>query len=89
MESSSRVPAGTRIRSSWCGFTPEQFESLLPLIREPYRTMVLVAGCLGLRVSGIAALKCADFDFEALNLLVQRRPRSWSRRQRENRVFSG
>jgi len=52
--------------------TPDQFQSLLPLIREPYPTMVLVAGCLGLRVSEIMALKWADFDFEALTLLVQR-----------------
>jgi integrase len=34
--------------------------------------MVLVAGCLGLRVSEIVALKWADFDFEGLTLLVQR-----------------
>jgi len=52
--------------------TPNDFESLLRLIREPYRTMVLVAGCLGLRVSEIVALKWGDFDFEALTLLVQR-----------------
>ena len=50
--------------------TPDEFEPLLPLIREPYRTMVLVAGCLGLRVSEIMALKWADFDFEELTLLV-------------------
>jgi integrase len=36
---------------------PEQFHSLLPLIREPFRTMVLIAGCLGLRVSEIVALQ--------------------------------
>jgi len=44
---------------------------VLPLIRELYRTTVLVAGCLGLRVSEITARKWADFDFEALTLLVQ------------------
>jgi len=27
---------------------PEQFHSLLPLIREPFRTMVLIAGLFGL-----------------------------------------
>ena len=52
--------------------TPEQFESLLPLIPEPYQTMVLVAGCLGLRVSEIVALQWGDFDFEELTLLIQR-----------------
>jgi integrase len=45
---------------------------LLPLIREPFRTMVLVAGCLGLRVSEIVALRWQDFDFPRLILLVQR-----------------
>jgi integrase len=34
--------------------------------------MVLVAGCLGLRVSEIVALKWDDFDFPGLALLVQR-----------------
>jgi integrase len=45
---------------------------LLPLIREPFRTMVLVAGCLGLRVSEIVALQWGDFDFPGLTLLVNR-----------------
>jgi integrase len=52
--------------------TPDEFHTLLPLIREPYRTMVLVAGCLGLRVSEIVALQWADFDFQEFTLLVQR-----------------
>lgn len=33
--------------------SPEEFQKMLPLIPEPYRTMVVVAACLGLRVSGI------------------------------------
>ncbi len=34
--------------------------------------MVIVAQCLGLRVSKIVALKWGDFDFQNLTLLVQR-----------------
>jgi integrase len=34
--------------------------------------MVLVAGCLGLRVSEIVALQWGDFDFPGLTLLVNR-----------------
>ncbi len=34
--------------------------------------MVIVAQCLGLRVSEIAALQWEDFDFERQQLLVQR-----------------
>ncbi len=43
-----RVRGGTKRLKTPRVLTPEQFESLLPLIREPYRTMVLLAGCLGL-----------------------------------------
>jgi len=67
-----RVKGGTKRLKTPRVLSPDQFESLLRLIREPYRTMVLVAGCLGLRVSEIVALKWGDFDFEALALLVQR-----------------
>ena len=52
--------------------TVKEYCSLLPHLREPYRTMVIVAQCLGLRVSEIVALKWGDFDFQNLTLLVQR-----------------
>jgi integrase len=39
---------------------------------EPYRTMVLVAQCLGLRVSEILGLQWGDFNFENRSVLVQR-----------------
>jgi integrase len=67
-----RVKGGTKHLKTPRVLTPEQFELSLPLIREPFRTMVLVAGCLGLRVSEIVALQWADFDFSGLTLLVQR-----------------
>jgi len=52
--------------------TVEEFYKLLPFLEEPYRTMVITAQCLGLRVSEIVALRWSDFDFEKLTLLVQR-----------------
>ena len=52
--------------------TAVEFAGLLPHLEEPYRTMVIVAQCLGLRVSEIVALKWGDFDFQNLTLLVQR-----------------
>jgi integrase len=67
-----RVKGGTKRLKTPRVLTPQQFEFLLPLIREPFRTMVLVAGCLGLRVSEIVALRWGDFDFPALTLLVNR-----------------
>jgi len=67
-----RVKGGTKRLKTPRVLAPEQFYSLLPLIREPYRTMVLIAGCLGLRVSEIVALQWGDFDFPGLTLLIQR-----------------
>jgi len=52
--------------------TAEQFRQLCGLLKEPYRTMVTVAMCLGLRVSEILALKWSDFDFEAGTLMITR-----------------
>jgi integrase len=52
--------------------TPEQFQSLCDAVQEPYRTMIKVAMCLGLRISEILALKWSDFDFEAGTLMVTR-----------------
>ena len=45
---------------------------LLAELKEPYRTMVLVAVCLGLRVSEIIGLQWGDFDWESRTVLVQR-----------------
>ena len=52
--------------------TVEQFHSVLEHLPEPYRQMVQVAMCLGLRVSEILALKWSDFDFDGLTLRVVR-----------------
>ena len=38
---------------------------------EPFRTMVLIAGCLGLRVSEIVPCN-GRFDFASCTLLIQR-----------------
>lgn len=67
-----RVKGGSKRLKPPRIITPEEFQQLLALIREPFRTMVLVAGCLGLRVSEIVGLKWCDFDFDNLSLLVQR-----------------
>jgi integrase len=46
--------------------------------------MVLIAGCLGLRVSEIVALQGQDFDFAGLTLLIEGKGRG-----REDRVLAG
>ena len=52
--------------------TPQEFQALLPLIPEPFRTMVLVAACLGLRISEILGLRWGDLDWEKLEVRIQR-----------------
>ena len=62
----------TRPRRKKRILTPEQFQQICSLLEEPYRTMVIIAMCLGLRVSEILALKWSDFDFEEGTLLITR-----------------
>jgi integrase len=50
----------------------DEFFELLKYLGEPYRTMVLVAQCLGLRVSEILGLQWGDFNFGNRSVLVQR-----------------
>jgi len=52
--------------------TAEEFHKLRLHVREPYRTMVLIAGCLGLRASENVGLQWRDLYFQRSTLLVQR-----------------
>ena len=67
-----RVKNCTRRRQRPMILTVESFQAVLQTLKEPYKTMVIIAQCLGLRVSEIAGLKWEDFDFERRQLLVQR-----------------
>lgn len=67
-----RVKDGSKRRRRPTVLTVQEYETILGLLKEPFRTMVIVAQCLGLRVSEIAALQWQDFDFERQQLLVQR-----------------
>jgi integrase len=50
----------------------DQYFAILQLLTEPYRTMVVVAQCLGLRVSEILALQWPDINFTELTMRVTR-----------------
>jgi len=50
----------------------EQFKGLLAELKQPYRAMVIVAGCTRLRVSEIIGLEWGDLDWRALTLSVNR-----------------
>jgi integrase len=67
-----RVKGSTKRLKTPRVLTPDEFRLVLPFVQEPYRTMVLIAGCLGLRVSEIVGLQWGDFCFDDLTLLIQR-----------------
>lgn len=67
-----RVQDATKRLTRPCILTVEEFLQLLAHICEPYYTMVLIAGCLGLRAGEIIGLQWDDFDFDGFTVLVQR-----------------
>jgi integrase len=54
--------------------TIKEFNRLLERLKEPYRTMALVALFLGPRVSEVVGLKWSDVDWDGLNISIVR---SW------------
>lgn len=67
-----RVKGGSKRLEQPRILDPAEFGRLVSSIREPFRTMVVIAGCLGLRVSEIVGLQWGDFDFESNTVMVQR-----------------
>lgn len=58
-----KVKGSTKRVKKLVVITPAQFKSLVEALPEPYSLMVLVSGCLGLRVSETLGLKWRDFNF--------------------------
>jgi integrase len=52
--------------------TPEEFRALLKELAEPYKTMVLIAGCLGLRASELMGLQWGDIAWDNLTVFIRR-----------------
>ena len=52
--------------------TPIEFQRLLAELKEPFRTMVVLAGCLGLRVGEILGLQWWDVELMSGTLQVRR-----------------
>jgi integrase len=49
----------------------DEFRKLLEKIPEPFRTMCIVAMCLGLRVSEVLGLNWADFDWDGMRIAIR------------------
>ncbi len=58
-----RRPHILQVRDAW---------RILDALVQPYRTMVLIALCFGLRISEILGLRWTDFDFKRSVVLIQR-----------------
>ncbi len=67
-----RVKDSTKRRKRPMILTNDSFDAVLADLPEPFRTMVVAAQCLGLRVSEITGLQWGDLDTERRQLLVQR-----------------
>jgi integrase len=68
-----RVKNATKRKEEPRILTPEEFHNLLSqILKEPFRTMVLVSMLLGLRASEWAALKWSNVDFGMLRISVER-----------------
>jgi integrase len=66
------IPGASRRLRKPIILTAEQYFAVLELLPEPYRTMVIVAQCLGLRVSEVLALQWRDINFDQLTMRVTR-----------------
>jgi integrase len=66
-----RVKDGSKRQRQPKALSVEEFRKLLEHIPEPFRTMCIVAMCLGLRVSEILGLRWRDIDWEGLRLAIQ------------------
>jgi integrase len=58
--------------------TQHEFVDLLNQLLQPYRSMVLLAGCTGLRISEVLGLRWQSIEFERLAVVVTE---GWARSQ--------
>ena len=67
-----KVKGGSKRQKALVTLTSEEFLLLLTELREPIRTMAIVAMCIGLRISEVLALRWESLNFEAGTMLVER-----------------
>jgi integrase len=59
----TKRPCILQVKDAW---------TILKSLAQPYRTMVFIALCFGLRISEILGLRWTDFDFKRSAVLIQR-----------------
>jgi integrase len=67
-----RVKGCTKRKKQPCALSAPQLMKIAERIPEPFKTMVLIAICLGLRVSEVLGLQWRDVDWDHLLLTVER-----------------
>lgn len=67
-----KIKGGSKRQKALVTLTQEEFHHLAQELREPVRTMAIVAMCTGLRISEILALRWESLNFEAGSMLVER-----------------
>jgi len=67
-----KVKGGSKRQKPLVTLTSEEFLLLISELKEPFRTMAIVAMCTGLRISEVLALRWESLDFQAGTMLVER-----------------
>jgi integrase len=67
-----KVKGGSKRQKALVTLTNDEFQRLLGELREPFRTMAIVAMCTGLRISEVLALRWESLNFDAGTMLVER-----------------
>jgi integrase len=67
-----RNPGATRKVRQVRNLTVEEFQQLVQELPEPFSTLVLCCGCLGLRISECLALRFSDLDWLRSSVTIQR-----------------
>jgi len=66
-----KVKKGSKRLKKIVIITPKQFKGIVRQLPEPYNLMVLLCGCIGLRVSEGLALKWANINWDAATVSIE------------------
>jgi integrase len=67
-----RIPGASKRTRKPRVLTVEEYRVLLSNLRQPFRTIALIGGCFGLRISECLGLRWSDVDWLQARLQIQR-----------------